>query len=176
MVVIEKKNGCALLVPKIVNDCRGVFTVPFSIDDLNGFGLAFEHVYQLNHSITSQKGTIRGLNYQFPYPQAKVVRCIKGSFYSVGMCLSGSNKGKYVGYILTSQGREIMYIPRGYAHGLITLEDDTELEYLVDNKYCYEAAKSISWKQVGIDWTIGGKIKIREDLLSDKNRNAPTLY
>ena len=68
-----------------------------------------------------------------------------------------------------------MYIPRGYAHGFVTLEDDTELEYLTDNKYCFETAKSIKWDSLGIDWTVGGRVVIRQDLLSNKNRYAPML-
>lgn len=175
MKVIGKKNGCALLMPKVVEDTRGIFTIPFSIEDLTLANLSFEKVYQLNHSFTKEKGTLRGPNYQNPFPQAKLIRCVRGSLYSVGICLSGKEKGCYTGYILTEKGREEMYIPRGYAHGFITLEDDTELEYLTDNKYSYESAKSVRWDKLGIDWTVGGKIKIREDLLSDKNKNAPEL-
>lgn len=70
---------------------------------------------------------------------------------------------------------EEMYIPRGYAHGFITLEDNTELEYLTDNKYCSETAKAIKWDDLGIDWTVGGKVEVRTELLSDKNKYAQSL-
>ena len=175
MLLIDKKMGCALLAPKIVNDLRGIFCVPFSASDLKNNNLQWEETFQLNHSFTIAKGTVRGPNYQDPYPQAKVIRCVRGSLYSVGICLAGIDKGKWVGFELTAKGIECMYIPRGYAHGFVTLEDNTELEYLTDNRYCFEAAKSIKWDKLGIDWTLGGRIDIREELLSPKNINAPEL-
>ena len=175
MKILDKKLGCALLLPKMVNDKRGDFIIPFSNEDLDNIGLPFERVCQLNHSFTVSKGTVRGPNYQEPFPQAKIIRCIKGSLYSVGICLAGKSKGKWVGYELSEKSKEVMYIPRGYAHGFVTLEDNTELEYLTDNKYCLEAAKSIKWDNLGIDWTVGGRVVVRQDLLSDKNRNAPNL-
>ena len=175
MVVLKQKLGCALVTPQVINDPRGKFTVPFSIENLHSLGLPFEQVYQLNHSFTNEKGTLRGPNYQDPFPQAKIIRCVRGSLYSVGICLEGENKGKWVGFELSSERMEEMYIPRGYAHGFITLEDNTELEYITDNRYCYEGAKSIKWDALGIDWTVGGRVLVREDLLSEKNRNAPRL-
>lgn len=175
MKIINKMYECALIQPQIINDLRGEFVVPFSIEGLKTLNLSWAETHQLNHSFTQKKGTVRGPNYQDPFPQAKVIRCIKGSLYSVGVCLSGPDKGKWVGFTLTSEGKELMYIPRGFAHGFVTLEDNTELEYLTDNKYCYEAAKSVKWDELGIDWTVGGLVEVREDLLSDKNRNAPSL-
>lgn len=175
MQIVKSNLGCALLSPQVINDSRGEFVVPFSVIDLKKLGFSWEETYQLNHSFTNEKGTVRGPNYQDPYPQAKVIRCVRGSLYSVGICLDGADKGKCVVYELTAKGKELMYIPRGYAHGFVTLEDNTELEYLTDNQYCYEAAKSIKWDELGIDWTVGGRVKVREDLLSDKNRNAPKL-
>lgn len=175
MLLINKKLGCALLLPKVVNDSRGIFCVPFSVSDLRNNNLHWEETHQLNHSFTSEKGTVRGPNYQDPFPQAKVIRCVNGSLYSVGICLSGPDKGKWVGYELTAKGMECMYIPRGYAHGFVTLEDNTELEYLTDNQYCFAAAKSIKWDELGIDWTVGGRVEVREELLSEKNKNAPKL-
>ena len=175
MQIIESKLNCALLSPQIIDDIRGEFVVPFSIEDLKTLNLPWEETHQLNHSFTKEKGTVRGPNYQDPFPQAKVIRCVRGRLYSVAICLSGPDKGKWVGFILTSEGKELMYIPRGFAHGFVTLEDNTELEYLTDNKYCYETAKSVKWDELGIDWTVGGLVEVREDLLSDKNRNAPSL-
>ena len=175
MKIVDTKLGCALLMPEVIKDNRGLFLIPFSTEDLTKLGFSFDRVFQLNHSFTVSKGTVRGPNYQDSFPQAKIIRCTKGSLYSVGICLSGSDKGKWVGYELSSYNKEVMYIPRGYAHGFVTLEDDTELEYLTDNKYCFEAAKSIKWDSLGIDWTVGGRVVVRQDLLSNKNRYAPML-
>ncbi len=68
-----------------------------------------------------------------------------------------------------------MYLPKTYAHGFVTLEDDTELEYLTDNEYSFNHAKSIKWDELGIDWTVGGQVEVRVDVMSDKNRFAPKL-
>lgn len=177
MKIIELKLGCALLTPKIIKDQRGEFIVPFSDTDLHKLNLSWMKTYQLNHSFTKEKGVIRGPNYQEdPYSQAKVIRCVRGSIYSVGICLKGVNKGKFVGYVLSDLGKELMYIPRCYAHGLITLEANTEIEYLTDNEYNYTAAKAIKWDDLGIDWTVGGLVKIREELLSEKNSHAPSIW
>ncbi len=175
MNIIKSENGCVLFLPEIIEDLRGRFTIPFSVQEIKKMGYDWKETYQLNHSFTNVKGTLRGPNYQDIYPQAKVVRCVRGSLYSVGICLKGKNKGKWAGFELTSVGMEEMYIPRGYAHGFITLEDNTELEYLTDNKYCCETAKAIKWDDLGIDWTVGGKVEVRTDLLSDKNKYAKSL-
>lgn len=89
--------------------------------------------------------------------------------------IPGKNYGKHAGFVLSEENKRLMYLPRGYAHGFVTLEDNTELEYLTDNQYNFNAAKSIKWNELGIDWTVGGKVQIKEELLSEKNFNAPKL-
>ncbi len=146
MEIIDRKLGCALLEPRIIHDNRGWFQVPFSIEDINALGLSFNSVFQLNHSKTDVKGIVRGPNYQIrPYNQAKIVRIIKGAAYSVGIDIDRESDtfGMAVGFLLTEENKRLMYIPNTYAHGFTVLEDNTELEYLTDNRYSYDHAKSV---------------------------------
>lgn len=130
-------------------------------------------VYQINHSYTEKKGVVRGLNYQeAPYEQAKIVRCIKGAIYSVAVDINPSSNtyGKWCGFELSCDNCKIMYIPRGYAHGIILMQDDVELQYITDNRYDYNSAKSIRFDdpEIGIDWKINGKIEVMRNILSKK--------
>lgn len=84
MVVLEQKNGCILLENKRIDDNRGWFSVQINADELSKYG--FKRIVQLNNSLTSEKGVIRGFNYQAaPFQQMKIVRCVSGAIYSVGV-------------------------------------------------------------------------------------------
>ena len=186
MKLIEEKLACALLQPDIINDNRGWFQVAFNIDDIHNLGLDFSGVCQLNHSWTEEKGVVRGPNYQkAPYNQVKVVRVTRGAVYSVGIDINpeSSTFGKAVGFLLSEKNKFLMYIPNTYAHGFTVLEDNTELEYLTDNKYNYESAKSIWFDDEEIididtmkklDWSFNGAV-ILNNIKSEKNLNAPRL-
>ena len=148
MKIINQKLDCKLLQPKLVKDVRGWFQVAFSIEDMHALGLPFESVFQVNHSYTAKKGVVRGLNFQKrPYNQAKLVRVLKGAVYSVGVDIDpkSSNYGKACGFYLSAANRYMMYLPNTYAHGFTALEDDTELEYVTDQRYVEEAAMSIQY-------------------------------
>ena len=184
MKLLKKDIGCALLEPTIIKDGRGWFQIPFNIDEINSLGLKFDRVFQLNHSYTSESGIIRGPNYQKrPYNQAKVVRVIKGSVYSVGIDIDpkSRNYGCSVGYTLSARNKRLMYIPNTFAHGFTVLEDDTELEYLTDNYYNSAAAKSIQFDDSfynhgkGIDWSVNNTVELNLINRSEKNRKAPGL-
>lgn len=186
MEIIDHRLGCVLLVPTIIHDNRGWFQIPFSSEDINAIGLQFNSVFQLNHSMTVAKGIVRGPNYQMrPYNQAKVVRVIKGAAYSVGIDINHESNtyGKAAGFLLTEDNKRLMYIPNTYAHGFTVLEDGTELEYLTDNRYSYEHAKSIWYADEEIidvdtgktiDWSYSGTVTL-SNIKSEKNANAPLL-
>lgn len=180
MELIDRALGCALLSTSRLEDNRGWFQIDFSVRELQEAGLSFDHVEQLNHSYTEHAGVVRGLNYQAdPYAQAKVVSCIAGAVYSVGVDITPSSDtfGKWCGFELTPDSHRSMFVPRGYAHGFVTLRDGTELQYLTDNTYSYGHAKSVRFddSDLDIDWTMNGTVPLRPDILSDKNRNAPYL-
>ena len=179
MEIVEKINGCFLIENNRIKDKRGWFQVAVNFDELRDMGVKFEKICQLNHTLTVTSGTIRGFNYQEePYAQAKLVRCIKGSLYSVGLNINKSSKdyGKWCGYILDATKNQLMYIPRGYAHAFLTLENNTELEYFTDNIYSFSHSKSVSYKDkgLGINWNKFG-VNIHEELLSKKNKEADKL-
>lgn len=178
MNIIDKKLECKLIATKLIPDNRGWFKVAFNIEEFQK--LSFKSVCQLNHSMTELAGTVRGLNYQAPpFEQAKVIRCIKGSLFSVAVDIRNDSQtfGKWCGFELSENTGYLMFVPRGYAHGFITLENNTELEYFTDNIFSKENAKSIRYDDpdIGIDWTLGGKITILEERLSEKNKNAKSL-
>lgn len=180
MNIVARALDCALLEAKRIDDIRGWFQIDFSMAELQSQALPFRGVVQMNHSFTEHSGVIRGLNFQSaPFEQAKVVSCIAGSVYSVGVNITPSSPsfGHWCGFALSAANHRVMYVPRGYAHGFVTLCDNTELQYFTDNIYSHEHAKSIRYDDpdLNIDWTMNGGIVVRPDILSEKNRNAPYL-
>ena len=180
MEIIDQKMGCYLLENKRIEDIRGWFSVALNVEQVHALNLDFKEVVQLNHSYTKEEGVVRGPNYQLaPFQQAKIVRCIRGKLYSVAVDLEEESEtyGKWCGFILDSKESKMMYIPRTYAHGFISLTENTELEYFTDEKYDHSRAKSFRFddQKIGIDWTLGGKVKLNPDILSDKNRYAPSF-
>ena len=180
MKIIKKELACYLLESPVIQDLRGWFHVPFCAGDLQILGLNFGSVCQLNHSFTEHRGIVRGPNYQKkPFQQAKIVRCTKGALYSVGIDIDRNSitYGQWCGFVLSEKNKHLMYVPDSYAHGFITLEENTELEYFTDNLYSREHAVSFAWNDpaVAIDWTCGGQIEVNSAIMSEKNRYAPML-
>jgi len=127
-------NDCYILEPTRFGDHRGYFE-SITKEQLEDFG--FKGIYQVSNSL-SGKGIVRGLHFQKdPYCQAKVVRCHRGAVIDVvvDMRKDSSTYGKYVSVELTPENGRMLYVPRGFAHGFISLKDDTLFEYYVDNKY-----------------------------------------
>ena len=180
MKIIKKELACCLLESPLIWDQRGWFHIPFCAGDLQTLGLNFGDVCQLNHSFTEHMGIVRGPNYQKkPFQQAKIVRCTKGAVYSVGIDIDRNSitYGQWCGFVLSEKNKHLMYVPDSYAHGFITLEENTELEYFTDNLYSGEHAASFAWNdpEVAIDWTCGGQIEVNTAIMSEKNRHAPML-
>ncbi len=156
-----------LIVPKVFYDERGFFMETYKKEDFEKAGIKSEFVQQ-NHS-KSIKGTLRGLHYQRePYAQAKLVRCIRGEIFDVAVDIRKNSPtfGKYVSAILSEENKNMLYIPRGFAHGFEVLSDEAEVIYSVDNVYSKESESGIIWDDanISIEWPI------REPILSDKDR------
>jgi dTDP-4-dehydrorhamnose 3,5-epimerase len=129
---------------------------------------------QDNHSSSERKGVIRGLHFQIePMAQSKLVRCTHGSVkdFAVDIRIGSSNYRKWVSVELSSANKRMLFIPKGFAHGFLTLEDNTEIQYKVDNYYSKEHDRSIRFDdpEIGIDW------EVSEPLVSDKDAAAPLL-
>lgn len=152
-------------------DDRGFFARFFCGDEFAQHGLITQFK-QINTSLTAKRGTVRGMHYQLPpAAEVKVVRCIHGALYDVILDLRPHSPtfGQWAGAELSADNRTMMYVPEGFAHGFITLQDDTEALYLVSQTYSPGAERGIRWSdpRFGIHWPVA----VEE--LSDKDRNWP---
>lgn len=150
-------------------DDRGFFARFFCKQEMAEQGLNNE-VVQINNSLSQKKGTLRGFHYQLsPYAEDKIVRCINGSLYDVIIDLRKDSEtfGKWFGEELSAENRKMMYVPKGFAHGLITLEPDTEIFYMVTQYYAPEYERGIRWNDpmFNVQWPI------EPVEISDKDKN-----
>ena len=170
-------KGVFIIEPDVHKDFRGYFIETYNKYIMAELGLKGEFV-QDNMSYTAKKGTIRGLHFQKePYAQAKLVRCTKGSVIDVAVDLrkGSSTYGKWTWVELTDQNKKMFYLPRGMAHGFLTLTDDVEFQYKCDNEYMKGSEGSVRYddKKLAIPWD--EYLKGLEPILSDKDRIAPLL-
>jgi dTDP-4-dehydrorhamnose 3,5-epimerase len=150
-------------------DDRGFFARAFCEKEFGAHGLVTRFV-QANNSLTAERGTLRGMHYQLaPKAETKIVRCIRGKLYDVMLDLRSQSPtfGQSFGAELSAENRRMMYVPKGFAHAFITLEDDTEAFYLVDEFYAPEQERGVRWNdsRFAIDWPM------QPTVLSDKDRN-----
>jgi len=162
-----------IVEPKVFQDSRGWFFESYSVRNVKPYGIEAEFV-QDNHSYSAKKGVIRGLHYQAPpFAQSKLVRCTCGSVLDVAVDIrhGSPNFAKWFGVVLSAENKKQLFIPKGFAHGFLTLEDNCELQYKVDNFYSHEHDRNIRHddKDIGIEWGVD------DSLLSEKDRNAPYL-
>lgn len=175
--ITTELNDCYILEPQRFGDERGYFE---SVTKEQLEELGFKGIYQVSNS-KSGKGIVRGLHFQKdPYCQAKVVRCHRGGVIDVvvDMRRDSSTYGKHVAVELTPENGRLLYVPRGFAHGFVSLNDDTLFEYYVDNKYMPRMEGGILWNDplLGIEWEgIFKEYGINEPILSDKDRVRKTL-
>jgi dTDP-4-dehydrorhamnose 3,5-epimerase len=149
-------------------DERGFFARYFCDKEFSNAGLNTRWS-QINNSMSCDVGTLRGLHLQHPpYAEVKLVRCLRGSVWDVVVDLrKGSDSyGKWFGATLSDKNRTMMYVPKGFAHGFISLESDSEILYLVSDFYAPEAEETLIWNDpdVGIQWPIQPQILSDKDL------------
>jgi dTDP-4-dehydrorhamnose 3,5-epimerase len=151
-------------------DDRGFFARFFCRNEFEKAGLVKEFL-QVNNSLSRDEGTLRGLHYQLP-PRAetKIVRCIRGSIWDCILDLRQDSPtfGKWFGETLSAENRKMMYVPKGFAHGFVTLEPDVETFYLVDEFYAPEYERCVRWNDAkfGIRWPMQPRI------ISDKDAKS----
>lgn len=167
--------GLIVLEPKVFRDERGFFVETYNKERAAGVGL-FADFVQDNHAMSVSPGVLRGLHFQKPpMAQAKLVRVTKGAVFDVAVDLrQGSpTQGRWYGVTLTADNFLQLFVPRGFAHGYLTLAPNTEFLYKVDNLYSPENDAGLAWDdpELGIDWPDipGGGAPI----LSDKDRQLP---
>lgn len=167
-------EGLYVIEPTIFEDNRGFFMETYNKKDFEEIGIDTEFV-QDNQS-KSVKGVLRGLHFQKEYPQAKLVKVIKGEVYDVAVDLRKNSKtyGKYYGVTLTEQNKLQFYIPRGFAHGFLVLSEEAEFTYKCDELYHPNDEGGIIWndKTINIEWPLD---KTENIIQSDKDKNWEEL-
>lgn len=174
MKVIETEiKDLYMIEPQVFGDNRGWFMESWSQKKMEEAGLFYNFV-QDSHSFSEKKGTLRGLHFQKgSSSQAKLVRCVRGAVLDVAVDLRKNSKTykKWVGCILSEENKKQFLIPRGFAHGFLTLTDNVEFVYKADNYYDPQADRNIIWndEEINVDWGIENPI------LSEKDKKAPKL-
>ena len=158
-----------LIEPIVIGDSRDYFMETFLLDKFLKEVTNTTFV-QENESFSSY-GVLRGLHYQLPpHAQAKLVRVVKGKIYDVAVDIRENSLtfGRYVGFELSGENKRQLFIPRGFAHGFVTMEDNTIVQYKTDNYYAPECEGAIIWNDqvVGINWPIN----LSKIILSEKDR------
>jgi len=161
-----------LIEPKIFGDDRGFFMETYKYSEFRKNGIEYGFV-QDNHS-KSRKGVLRGLHYQLrPMEQGKLVRCIRGRIWDVAVDIRKGSPWykKWVAVELSEENKLMLWIPPGFAHGFVALEDNTEVVYKVTKEYAPELDRGIIWNDpdIGIEWPIENPI------LSEKDSKLPRL-
>jgi len=139
-------------------DARGFFARVFCEREFGEAGLETRFV-QANNSLSAKRGTLRGLHYQLPpAAEVKLVRCLRGALWDVIVDLRPDSPTfrKWFGAELSAENRRMMYVPRGFAHAILTLTDDTEAFYMVSAFYAPEEERGVRWNDpaIGIEWPI----------------------
>jgi dTDP-4-dehydrorhamnose 3,5-epimerase len=162
-----------LIKPKVFGDHRGFFMETYSEKLFKENGIENDFV-QDNHSMSVEKGVLRGLHFQEnPHAQAKLVRVTRGKVYDVIVDLRKDSPTfkKWEGFELSAENKSMLFVPKGFAHAFCTLEENTEFLYKVDDFYAPECDSGIIWNdpELKIDWPI------KNPILSDKDKNLKKL-
>lgn len=161
--------------PKFIRDSRGFFSETYNEAEYRSKGVDIEWV-QDNHSYSAQKGVLRGLHYQCePFAQDKLVRVVRGAIidFAVDIRKGSPTYGHYVSLEVSAEKWNQILLPKGFAHGLLTLEPDTEVLYKVSVRYSREHDRTIRYDdpKIGIDWPLNGV----DPILSEKDEFAQPL-
>ena len=175
MKITEKKiKGVYEIELEPIEDKRGYFMRVFDDEIFTKNGINRKWV-QENHSLSVKKGTLRGFHFQLqPAAETKLVRVITGSIYDVFIDLrkDSTTFGQWGSVILSAENKKMLYIPRGFAHGMVTLDENSSMYYKVDNYYTPEKEFCIRWDDpdLQVKWPIEGK-----PIISEKDANAKSF-
>ena|SRR3990167_3331313 len=143
-------KGAYLIELEPHHDTRGYFARTFCVNEFEQHQLV-SHFVQMSTSFNPQKGQIRGMHFQEePYAETKIVRCVRGAMYDVMIDLrpNSATFNHWYGETLSMENGKMFYIPKGFAHGYQTLEENTEIFYMMDEYYVREAAREIAPKAI----------------------------
>lgn len=147
-------EGLCIIEPTVHGDHRGYFMETYNSNDMKEAGI--DRVFVQDNQSCSTKGVLRGLHFQKEYPQAKLVRAIKGSVFDVAVDLRSNSKtyGKWYGVELTEENKKQFLIPEGFAHGFLVLSDVAEFCYKVTDFWHEGDEGGLAWNdpEIGIEW------------------------
>jgi len=163
--------GCVVVEPQVFGDARGFFYESYNADKLRAAGLDL-HFVQANVS-RSARGVLRGLHYQWPRPQGKLVSVLEGEVFDVAVDVRRGSPtfGQWEGVVLSAQNKRHFWIPEGFAHGFVVLSEDATFAYQCTALYDAKADAGVRWNDaaLAIDWPVAAP------LLSAKDERAPFL-
>jgi dTDP-4-dehydrorhamnose 3,5-epimerase len=162
--------GVLLIQPKVIGDARGFFMETFRRDVCDGAGIP--ELVQDNHS-RSVRGTLRGLHFQHPHGQGKLIRVVTGTVFDVLVDVREGSPafGTWEGYELSGENKRQLWVPPGFAHGFCVLSDAADFLYKCSDYYHAETEMTLLWNDpaIGIEWPVS------DPILSDKDRQGVPL-
>lgn len=161
-----KLRGAYIIEPERFEDERGFFARAWSEKEFAEAGIN-AHFIEGNLSFNRKRGSLRGMHYQAaPHGQAKLVRCTRGAIFDVGVDLRPDSPTfkQWIGVELTAENRRLFFIPGDFAHGYLTLEENTEVAYQVTGAYVPESSRGFRWNDpnFGIEWPDVGELVMNE--------------
>jgi dTDP-4-dehydrorhamnose 3,5-epimerase len=167
-------KGLYIIEPMVFGDQRGYFMETYNYEDFKAAGL--DMVFVQDNQSKSKKGVLRGLHFQNPKPQGKLVRVISGEVFDVAVDIRRNSPtyGQWQGVVLSAENKRQFYVPEGFAHGFLVLSEEAEFVYKCSEFYHpeFEGGLAYNDEEIGIEWPLEG---IQEVLLSEKDKNAMTL-
>ena len=167
-------EGLVLVVPFIAEDSRGFLSKPFEKSIFAAHGIELSPWEELRSF--SKKGVLRGLHFQRCHSQDKLVQVLCGAVYDVAVDLREGSEtfGRWEGFYLTAENRQLLYIPKGFAHGFLALEDNTLFSYLCGDRYDPESDGGIRWNdpQLAVNWPLE---RVERVIVSEKDAGLPFL-
>lgn len=163
-------EGVYIIEPTVHNDNRGYFVKTYDEEEFKEKGLNLNFVQ--DDQSCSSKGVLRGLHFQKEHPQGKLVRVVRGKVFDVGVDLRKNSKtyGKWIGMILSDENKRQLFLPKGFAHGLLALEDNSIFLYKVDEFYYPDDEGGLKYddEDIGIEWPLGD---IKKVIITDKDKS-----
>lgn len=161
-------EGLKVITPTVHEDARGYFIETYHYEDFKAAGI--DQIFVQDNQSASVKGVLRGLHFQIQYPQAKLVRVLKGAVYDVAVDLRPGSKtyGKYYGVLLSEENKKQFFIPKDFAHGFLVISDVAEFAYKCTDFYHPNDEGGIIWNDpdIGIEWPIPEGMELN---MSDKD-------
>lgn len=167
-------KGVYLIEPTVHEDDRGYFVKTYDEEEFKAKGLDFTFVQ--DDQSCSSKGVLRGLHFQKEHPQSKLIRVVRGKVFDVGVDLRKNSEtyGKWIGVELSDKNKKQLFLPKGFAHGFLAMEDHSIFVYKVDELYYPDDEGGLAYddKDIAIDWPLD---EVEDIIITDKDKNWGSL-